>query len=84
MIKLFTIALILTCCSVERMQAQDFKGPDTVSLQSGKLTLKGLLWRPVGIAPFPTVIFCLGSYGGSDTVSNPPIRLPTIKNFREN
>ena len=61
MIKGFTLVLILTCCSVERIYAQDFKGPDTVSVQSGKLTLKGLLWRPAGNGPFPTVIFCHGN-----------------------
>jgi carboxymethylenebutenolidase len=40
-------------------------------VQSGKLALKGLLWRPSGHGPFPTVIFCLGSYGTSDTIHNP-------------
>ena len=71
MIKGITLVLILACCSVEQLHAQDFKGPDTVSVQSGKLTLKGLLWRPAGHGPFPTVIFCHGSYGGSDTIHNP-------------
>ena len=67
MSKGITIALILTFCSVEILHAQDFKGPDTVSVQSGKLTLKGLLWRPAGSGSFPIVIFCHGSYGGADT-----------------
>lgn len=69
MIKGIIIILIFTCCSVPLLHAQDFTGPDTVSVQSGKLTLKGLLWRPTGHGPFPTIIFCHGSYGGSDTTN---------------
>ena len=68
MIKEITIVLFLACCSVD-IHAQDFAGPDTVSVQSGKLTLKGLLWRPAGHGPFPTIIFCHGSYGGADTTN---------------
>ena len=68
MIKGIVIALILTCYSVEEMNAQNFKGPDTVLVQSGNLTLKGLLWSPTGQGPFPAIIFCHGSYGGSDTI----------------
>lgn len=71
MIKGITLLLILACCSVGRMHAQDFKVPDTISVYSGNLMLKGLLWRPAGHGPFPTVIFCHGSYGGSDTIHNP-------------
>ena len=71
MINEIRLVLILSCCSVERMNAQDYQGPDTVSVQSGKLTLKGLLWRPAGNGPFPTVIFCHGRYGGSDIIHNP-------------
>src|SRR5439155_14792507 len=71
MIKEIIIVIILACCSVKQMKAQDFEGPDTVSVKSGKLTLKGLLWHPVGQGPFPTIIFCHGSYGASDTLDNP-------------
>ena len=42
--------------------------PDTVTIRSGELRLKGLLWRPTGDGPFPTLIFCHGSLGGSDTI----------------
>ncbi|HXL55497.1 MAG TPA: alpha/beta fold hydrolase [Chitinophagaceae bacterium] len=66
MIKGITLVFIL-CYSIEQLYAQDFVGPDTVSVQSGNLTLKGLLWRPAGHGPFPTIIFCHGSYGGADT-----------------
>jgi carboxymethylenebutenolidase len=73
MIKGITLALVLACYSAEPMHAQDFKGPDTVSVQSGNLTLKGLLWRPAGTGSFPTVIFCHGSYGDTDTIRDPVV-----------
>jgi carboxymethylenebutenolidase len=69
--RLTAIVLILSCCSVEYLHAQDFDVPDTVSVQSGNLSLKGLLWHPYGVGPFPTVIFCHGSYGGADTIHHP-------------
>jgi carboxymethylenebutenolidase len=62
---------ILNCCSIGELYAQDFAAPDTVSVQSSNLILKGLLWRPAGIGSFPTIIFCHGSYGGADTTHNP-------------
>ena len=71
MIKGIKIVLIIACCSVGRLYAQDFVSPDTVSVQSGELMLKGLLWRPAGLGPFPTIIFCHGSYGGADTIHDP-------------
>jgi dienelactone hydrolase len=71
MAKGITSILLLAICSVECIYAQDFKGPDTVSVLSGKLTLKALLWRPVGQGPFATVIFTLGSYPISDTTHDP-------------
>jgi len=61
----------LSCCLIHQLYAQDLKKPDTVSIQSGDLTLKGLLWRPAGHGTFPTVIFCHGSYGGDDTIHDP-------------
>ena len=73
MTKGIAISIILAFCSVERISAQDLKSPDTVSVKSDSLTLKGLLWRPVGKGPFATVIFCHGSYG-SDNTSHDPIK----------
>ena len=35
--------------------------PDTVSIQSGTLTLRALLWKPSGPVPFPVVLFNHGS-----------------------
>ena len=63
--------LIIACCSFEVNHAQDFRVPDTISLHSGILTLKALLWRPIGQGPFATVIFTLGSYPDSDTTHDP-------------
>ena len=40
--------------------------PDTVLVQSGALTLRGLLWRPSGRGPFPAVLFNHGSGPASD------------------
>jgi carboxymethylenebutenolidase len=65
------IAFIFSCCSLIRLQGQNNIGPDTVLVQSGKLTLKALLWRPAGAGPFPSIIFCHGSYGSSDTIHDP-------------
>ena len=70
MVERIILILFLFCCSIEEIQAQAFIGPDSVSVPSGKLTLKGLLWRPVGPGPFPTIIFCHGSYPDSDTTHN--------------
>ncbi len=69
--KLIAIVFIVACFSIECLHAQNFAPPDTVSVQSGKLMLKGLLYRPAGSGLFPTVIFCHGSYGGSDTIHDP-------------
>ncbi len=78
MIKIITIVIILACASVNKVYAQDFNGPDTVSVQSGKLTLKGLLWRPVGHGPFPTIIFCHGSYRDTDKIYSPVPQISSL------
>src|SRR2546430_2977740 len=36
-------------------------GPDTVSFTSGALTLRGIIYRPAGDGPFPTILFNHGS-----------------------
>src|SRR5664279_3610299 len=71
MIKTVTIVIILASFSVNQVHAQDFNGPDTVAVQSGKLKLKGLLWHPLGHGPFPTIIFCHGSYRDTDKIYSP-------------
>lgn len=35
--------------------------PETVVVPSGKLSLKGFLWKPAGPGPFPAVLFSHGS-----------------------
>jgi len=66
------IALVLIVLfSIKLGYSQNLINPDTVAVQSGGLILKGLLWRPSGSGPFPTLIFSHGSYGGLDTVHNP-------------
>jgi dienelactone hydrolase len=42
--------------------AQVLRPPDTVTILSDSLSLKGLLWRPEGKGVFPAIIFCHGSY----------------------
>lgn len=71
MIKATIIIFILAACPVSKLCTQGFAGPDTVSVRSGDLKLKGLLWHPAGQGPFPTIIFCHGSYGGDDTIHDP-------------
>jgi len=60
--KIKAIILILVCCSFEHLRSQNFIEPDTVTVHSGKLQLKGLLWRPSGPGLFPAIIFSHGSY----------------------
>ena len=35
--------------------------PDTITVRSGALTLRALLWRPAGAGPFPAVLYNHGS-----------------------
>jgi dienelactone hydrolase len=78
MIKVITILVFLAFCSVDQIYSQEFIGPDIVSVNSNKLTLKGLLWCPSGNGPFPSIIFCHGSYGGSDTIHIPECQLALL------
>jgi dienelactone hydrolase len=71
MLKGIAIFFITYFCLVELISAQELKIPDTVSVLSGSLRLKALLWRPVGKDPFATVIFCHGSYASDDTTHDP-------------
>jgi carboxymethylenebutenolidase len=66
-IKAITIVACLICCSITYSHAQELTSPDTVTIPSGKLMLKGLLWHPAGTGSFPTIIFCHGSYESYDT-----------------
>ncbi len=65
------VVLLLASGSLQQVHSQVPGVPDTVSVRSDSLTLKGLLWRPSGSGVYPAIIFCHGSYGGSDTVHDP-------------
>ena len=60
------IISILLSCLLTGLHAQLPEQPDTVTILSGRLPLKGLLWHPVGSVVFPAVIFCHGSYETND------------------
>jgi len=60
----FIIVLLFMCNPILHAHGQG--APDTVTILSDELKLKGLLWRPAGEGPFPAVIFCHGSYATDD------------------
>jgi carboxymethylenebutenolidase len=55
--------LLLSLCAVG--QSTQSMAPQVVEFPSGKLRLKGYLWKPAGSGPFPAVLFNHGS-GGDD------------------
>jgi dienelactone hydrolase len=65
------ILLFFVLCLNEHVCAQQMINLDTVSVNSDSLILKGLLWHPQGEGRFPTIIFCHGSLGGTDTIHDP-------------
>ena len=44
----------------------DVHGPETVTVKSGSLELRALIWRPSGSGPFPAVVFSHGSASSTD------------------
>jgi dienelactone hydrolase len=66
------LALVLLAAVPCWAQAQAPPSPDTVTVQSGKLTLHALLWHPRGNGPFPAVLFNHGSYGPGVITSDEP------------
>ena len=76
--KAVAIVFVTALCSVGLIRAQDLKGPDTLLVPSGNLTLKALFWRPNGKGPFPTIIFCHGSYRITDTIITPEQQISSI------
>jgi dienelactone hydrolase len=64
-IKATTIFILLLCGS-SYSQAQEQISPDTITISSGKLLLKALLWKPTGDGPFPAIIFSHGAYETND------------------
>jgi pimeloyl-ACP methyl ester carboxylesterase len=55
-----------------RAQPAHDHGPDTVTVHSGSLSLRGLLWRPAGEGHAPVVLFNHGS-GPADDAHNPAV-----------
>ena len=58
--------------------AQAPASPETVTVQSGKLTLHALLWHPGGKGPFPAVLFNHGSYGPEVITADEPDALGPV------
>jgi dienelactone hydrolase len=65
------LILLISCSTVTAIHAQNLNGPDTITIRSGRLNLKALLWRPAGQGPFPGIIFTHGSYTSIDTTHDP-------------
>jgi dienelactone hydrolase len=62
--KVFAVLMMMiSMLSASSAQAGDppIGTPDTVVVRNGSLTLRGLLWRPVGGGPFPAVLYNHGS-----------------------
>jgi dienelactone hydrolase len=60
---LVRIVVVLVLASVLAMSAkgQAPRGPETVEVRNGSITLHALLWRPAGRGPFPAVLLNHGS-----------------------
>ena len=63
----FVFALLIASALVSAVlgQALPYVAPETVVVPSGKLRLRGYLWKPPGTAPSPAVLF---SHGSGDAV----------------
>jgi carboxymethylenebutenolidase len=64
---LLVLTLVVAAAPAVVAPQQPLRGPETVTVQSGTLTLRALLWRPNGRGPFPAVVF----NHGSGPASNP-------------
>ena len=73
MIKAVTIISIQLICVFTDLQAPDSPGPDTVTVPSGQLVLKALLWHPSGEGPFPGIVYCHGSYKDTEAIRDPTV-----------
>jgi dienelactone hydrolase len=68
--RVFPIAFAAVLAVAPHPEDQSLLGPDTVVVQSGVLTLRGLAWRPHGKGPFPAVLFSHGSAPDSANSAN--------------
>jgi carboxymethylenebutenolidase len=77
--RVLLLAVVLAVALQPEARGQGSNGPDTVTVQSGDLTLRGLLWRPPGLGPFPAVLFNHGSYGRDDPlVADQPAAIGSV------
>ena len=60
------LVLVLASGLAGHAAAQGVSGPETVQVQSGALTLRGLLWRPAGNHRFPAILYNHGSGAQAD------------------
>ncbi|HMK39315.1 MAG TPA: dienelactone hydrolase family protein [Bacteroidota bacterium] len=67
MIRRSIVAAFFALCLVEHVQGQDLLRPDTIAVLSGKLILRGVLWRPHGPGPFPGLIWSHGNYASKSS-----------------
>jgi dienelactone hydrolase len=67
MAKKLILVILVVSFGQQSVFAQNISTPDTIFIESGELTLKGLLWHPNGIGKFHSIIFCQGSYESTDT-----------------
>jgi dienelactone hydrolase len=54
-------------------QGQSLIYPDTVTIKSGNLALKALLWHPPGKGKYPAVVFCHGAFKDTEAIYDPVI-----------
>jgi carboxymethylenebutenolidase len=77
--KRMLIALLISYCFLPPLFAQSPEAPDTVSVVSGSLTLKGVLWKPNGRGPFPTILFAYGNIPSNSSIG-PELANVFVKN----
>lgn len=75
--RMFMAVLVLGSMLSVRADGQALGAPETVVVPNSALTLRGLLWRPIGSGPFPAVLFNHGSGLQSD-LKNPAILGPAF------
>jgi carboxymethylenebutenolidase len=76
-LRVLVFGLALVTAAPVCSQGQSVGAPETVVVQSGGLTLRGLLWWPVGRGPFPAVLFNHGS-GSPDPTKQPAVLGPVF------
>jgi hypothetical protein len=69
---LFTVAAVLAISSAGLAHVAEPPQENTVEIVSGRLHLKGSLWRPAGPGPFPAVVF---NHSRSDTARQHHVQL---------